>query len=140
VRLDPRIYPAWWGEEDLAGDSPSRGYKAQNAPDLKNVKNQAKPESIPGHMKRPETSLERGMREIKETAMNLDKNFQFFRSNKQGEDREIPNTQGQDYFSSCHETKNTQPPRDHDPISGFGSSFRPISTQQNIRKVDAFDH
>ena len=53
-------------------------------------------------MKRPETSLERGMREIKETAMNLDKNMHLFRSNKQGEDREIVSSQGQDYFSSQH--------------------------------------
>ena len=127
--LDPRIYPAWWGEEDAVGDLPARGFKAQNAADLKIAKNQAKPESVPGHMKRPETSLERGMREIKATAMNLDKNLQFFKSNKPGEDREIPNSQRQDYFSSHHETKNVQLPRDHDPISGFGSSFRPINTQ-----------
>jgi len=40
-----------------------------------------------GHGERPETSLERGMREIKETALNLDKNLKFFRLSKDSEDR-----------------------------------------------------
>lgn len=53
-------------------------------------------------MKQPESSLERGMREIKETASRLDKNMQKFK-NKDGQ-----------------------------PIqTGFGSSFKPHATQQN---------
>jgi hypothetical protein len=71
--LDPRIYPAWWGEP--LADSPKKVAK------------------------KPETSLERGMREIKETANRLDKNIMKFRS------------------------------KEEEPIaSGFSSSFRPHAT------------
>ena len=92
-----------------------------------------------GHGGRPETSLERGMREIKETALNLDKNLKFFRLSKDSEDRTYQ-TQGADTQSSRRETKNTQAARDSDPLAGFGSSFRPIPARPNTRKVDAFDH
>jgi hypothetical protein len=62
-KLDPRIYPSWWGED--YAESPA---KAQKAPEP----------VVPKHQ-RPESSLEKGMREIRETASKLDKNLSRFK-------------------------------------------------------------
>jgi hypothetical protein len=59
-------------------------------------------------MNQPESSLEIGMREIKETASRLDKNMQKFKN------------------------------KDDQPIqTGFGSSFKPHATQQNTKNMQA---
>lgn len=63
AKLDPRIYPSWWGEDFAA--SPEKAKKVHMA--------EEKPVKI------PETSLERGMREIRETASKLDQNLPMFR-------------------------------------------------------------
>lgn len=63
-KLDPRIYPSWWGEEP----SPANPMRPASQ-----VRNQNEAPKVA-----PETSLERGMREIKETAKNLDMNLKRF--------------------------------------------------------------
>jgi hypothetical protein len=39
VKLDPRIYPSWWGEDET-GDTPARGFhQKENVPVIQDVKN-----------------------------------------------------------------------------------------------------
>lgn len=73
AHLDPRIYPSWWGDDHLESPAgpraPSAHEKRGDAIIVKDLKKQQLPE-------RQETSLERGIREIQATAVNLDKNLQ----------------------------------------------------------------
>jgi hypothetical protein len=74
--LDPRIYPSWWGED--YAPSPEKARKLQMAAEIP--------------VKLPETSLERGMREIRETASKLDRNLPMFRQDtKSAEESQILN-------------------------------------------------
>lgn len=66
-KLDPRIYPSWWGEENL--DS---------------IAHQKIDETNQESMK--ESSLERGMREIKQTAQNLEQKLMIFQNYKTTKD------------------------------------------------------
>lgn len=113
--LDPRIYPAWWGEP----------YQASKA------RKKAAPE-LP-----PETSLERGMREVRETAANLDANLHRLRaqraaaeSARQQEEEEV----NMDIVAAEREVRGS------DANAGFGSSFRPHPNQLPRAAPHAFQH
>jgi hypothetical protein len=71
----------------------------------------------------PETSLERGMREIKETAKNLEQNIEFFRSNRNSK-QENQNSYGQMTSGRLNPSSSRDAIRDS-LAYGFGSSFRP---------------
>jgi len=76
AKLDPRIYPAWWGDDHLASPAGARGASANeqriDRPQIHQQENEPKKSS---NDQRPETSLERGIREIQATALNLDRNL-----------------------------------------------------------------
>jgi len=88
--LDPRIYPSWWGEDSNMQSA------ARRPPPQKKVP--------------VESSLERGMREIRQTAENLDRNIKMMRQGTEPAAQESARNEH----------------------NGFGSSFRPDPTQQRV--------
>lgn len=102
--LDPRIYPAWWGEP----------YQASKA-------RKKAPPQLP-----EETSLERGMREIRETAANLDANLGRLRAQRGTAEPPIQGP-GEEYEANVIATEREV--RVSDANAGFGSSFRPHPSQ-----------
>lgn len=72
-QLDPRIYPSWWGDDHL--ESPA-GPRMAPANEKRSDRPHHKDLQKPSEKERPESSLERGIREIQATALNLDRNLQ----------------------------------------------------------------
>lgn len=73
--LDPRIYPSWWGDDHLESPAAPRAPSAQDKRGEKVQNKEVKREQVAPD-RRAETSLERGIREIQATALNLDRNLQ----------------------------------------------------------------
>lgn len=118
AQLDPRIYPAWWGDDHL--ESPA-GPRAPSANEKRSDRPRQQDLQKPTEQERPETSLERGIREIQATALNLDRNLQGIgRGSERSKAAEASQQSGPKLNAFFQSTE---------PMAGCGSSFYPQNAQ-----------